>query len=153
MSALATGVDIIEIARFRAVLVRHPERLLARCFTAGEVRHCRGRVHELAVRFAAKEAVMKALGTGVRGIRWREIEVLPNRRGKPLVLLYGNAARRAEALGLTTLDVSLTHEKAYGIALAVGLIAGLPPDEASPRSWLVAGATAPQDPANGVQPT
>lgn len=152
MSALATGVDVIDLARFRAVLARHPERLLARCFTPGELRHCRGRVPELAVRFAAKEAVMKALGTGVRGIAWREIEVLPNRRGKPLVVLHGNAARRAERLGLTTLDVSLSHEKEYGVAMAVGLIAGLPPEESSPRAWLVTPAILQPDAPNGVQP-
>ncbi|MXY36214.1 MAG: holo-[acyl-carrier-protein] synthase, partial [Dehalococcoidia bacterium] len=79
----AHGIDIIEIARVRAVLDRHGERFLRRVYTEDEVRHCRGRVPELAARFAAKEAVMKALGTGIRGVGWRDIEILPNRRGKP----------------------------------------------------------------------
>ena len=78
----AHGIDIIEIARVRKVLDRHGERFLRRVYTEDEVRHCRGRVPELAARFAAKEAVMKALGTGVRGVGWSDIEILPNRRGK-----------------------------------------------------------------------
>ena len=77
--------------RVRKTLKRHPERFLTRVFTELEIAYCHGRVHELAVRFAAKEAMMKALGTGVRGIGWREIEILPDRRGKPLVYLHGKA--------------------------------------------------------------
>ena len=88
------------ISRVRKVLTKHPERFLRRVFTPEEVALCRGRVHELAARFAAKEAVMKALGTGARGLAWREIEVLPNRRGKPLVYLHGLAQKRAETIGL-----------------------------------------------------
>jgi holo-[acyl-carrier protein] synthase len=137
MSVLATGIDMIEIERVAAVLARHPERFVARVFTPGEARHCRGRVPELAVRFSAKEAVMKALGTGVRGIGWREIEILPNMRGKPLVLLHGNAARRAEALGLRGLDVSMSHSRDYALALAVGTMDGLPASEDAPRPWLL----------------
>src|SRR6266511_4874544 len=100
MITLAAGIDAIEIDRVQKTLDRHPERFLERVFTPLEVAFCRGRVRELAVRFAAKEATMKALGTGVRGVGWREIEVLPNRRGKPLLRLHGRAARRAEAIGL-----------------------------------------------------
>src|SRR3954470_15370004 len=87
----AVGIDAIEIARVRRVLLRHPERFLRRVYTPEEVAFCRGRIPELAARFAAKEAVMKALGTGARGLAWREIEILPNRRGKPLVYLHGLA--------------------------------------------------------------
>src|SRR5579885_2967962 len=122
MQTLSVGCDAIEIERVRAVLARHPQRFLERVFTPGEVAHCRGRVPELAARFAAKEAVMKALGTGVRGIGWREIEVLPNRRGKPLVLLHGNAKRRGEALGLSTIDISMSHSRDYAVASVAGLI-------------------------------
>ena len=86
-----SGIDLIEIARFERVLERHGDRFLRRCFTEREVDYCRGRVSELAVRFAGKEATMKALGTGVRGISWREIEILANARGKPVVLLHGRA--------------------------------------------------------------
>ena len=81
----AHGIDIIELDRIADVVARHGERFLNRVYTPDEIAHCRGRIPELAARFAAKEAVMKALGTGVRGVGWRDIEVLPNRRGKPLV--------------------------------------------------------------------
>ena len=116
----AHGIDIIEIARVRAVLERHGERFLRRVFTEDEVRHCRGRAPELAARFAAKEAVMKALGTGARGVGWRDIEILPNRRGKPLVFLHGRGARRGERIELRGLDVSLTHSREFAMASAVG---------------------------------
>lgn len=116
----AVGIDIIEIDRVADVIQRHGDRFLQRVYTADEIRHCRGRVHELAARFAAKEAVMKALGTGIRGVGWRDIEVLPNRRGKPLVFLYGRGAARAEAIELRGLEISLTHSKLYAIASVVG---------------------------------
>ncbi len=115
----AVGIDTIEIPRVRRVLERHGERFLKRVFTPEEVAFCRGRVPELAARFAAKEAVMKALGTGVRGVGWREIEVLPDRRGKPLVYLYGGAKKRADEMGLYGIDVSLSHERQYAIAAVV----------------------------------
>ena len=78
MSPLFPGVDLIEIERFRSVLDRHGQRFLNRVYTSREQDYCGGRVSELAVRFAGKEATMKALGTGVRGISWREIEILAN---------------------------------------------------------------------------
>jgi holo-[acyl-carrier protein] synthase len=116
----AVGIDIIEIERVADVIARHGDRFLARVFTPDEIAHCRGRVHELAARFAAKEAVMKALGTGIRGVGWRDIEILPNRRGKPLVFLYGRGDARAERIELKGLEVSLTHSKEYAIASVVG---------------------------------
>ena len=116
----AVGIDIIEIDRVADVIARHGDRFLERIYTRDEIAHCRGRVSELAARFAAKEAVMKALGTGVRGVGWRDIEVLPNRRGKPLVFLYNRGARRAEEIALRGLEISLTHSKLYAIASVVG---------------------------------
>lgn len=116
----AVGIDIIEIERVADVIARHGDRFLERVYTPDEIAHCRGRVQELAARFAAKEAVMKALGTGVRGVGWRDIEILPNRRGKPLVFLYGRGAERAERIELRGLEVSLTHSKEYAIASVVG---------------------------------
>ena len=110
---------MIEIPRVARVLQRHPERFLRRVFTPEEVAFCRGRVQELAARFAAKEAVMKALGTGARSVAWRDIEVLPDRRGKPLVYLAGGAARRAEVIGLDAIDVSLSHLAEFAIAVVV----------------------------------
>lgn len=116
----AVGIDIIEIARVGKVLERHPERFLRRVFTPEEVAFCRGRVPEIAARFAAKEAVMKALGTGARGLAWREIEILPNQRGKPLVYLHGDAQKRGAAIGLRGIDISLTHSNEFAIAAVVG---------------------------------
>jgi holo-[acyl-carrier protein] synthase len=120
MPTAAIGIDIIEIARVGQALSRHGQRFLDRVYTPIEIAFCRGRVPELAARFAAKEAVMKALGTGVRGIAWREVEVLPNRRGKPLIYLHGKAADRARAIGLKGIDVSLTHSQEFAIAAVVG---------------------------------
>lgn len=120
MGVLTTGVDIIEIDRVGRALDRHGARFLERVYTVPEVAFCRGRVPELAARFAAKEAVMKALGTGVRGVGWRDIEILPNRRGKPLIFLYNRAAQRAAHIELRGLEVSLTHSREFAIASVVG---------------------------------
>ena len=133
----AVGVDIIEIERVEAALKRFGERFLGRVYTAVEVAFCRGRVHELAARFAAKEAVMKALGTGARGVAWREIEVLPNHRGKPLVYLYGRAKTRAERIGLSGLDVSLSHSREYAVAFVVGQSEDLEPERERWREKLI----------------
>lgn len=134
---LAVGIDVVVISRVGKVLQKHPERFLRRVFTPEEAAVCRGRVHELAARFAAKEAVMKALGTGARGLAWREIEILPDRRGKPLVYLYGLAKQRGDAIGLHGVDVSLTHEGDLAIAAVVGMAADAPVDRARRRERLV----------------
>lgn len=131
-----TGIDIVELDRIARVLARHQERFLARVYTPAEVAHCRGRIPELAVRFAAKEATMKALGTGIRGVAWRDIEVLPNRRGKPLLLLHGSAAARAARIGLTDVDVTLTHARDYAAAIVVGHVTAWPEEESRPRQAL-----------------
>ncbi len=119
MAPNSVGIDIIEIHRVQAVLDRHGERFLSRVYTRSELAYCRGRVPELAVRFAGKEAISKALGTGIRGIVWREMEILPDRRGKPLVFLHGRASRRAEELGLTHFAISLTHAREIAMATVV----------------------------------
>ncbi len=124
----ATGVDIIEIARIEASLARFGERFLQRVYTPLEVAFCRGRTSELAARFAGKEAVMKALGTGAHGVAWREIEIIPNHRGKPLVYLHGRARARAERIALEGLDISLTHSRELAIAMVTGLSVDLEPD-------------------------
>ncbi len=115
----SVGVDAVEISRVAALLERYGERFLRRVYTEPEVAYCRGRVPELAARFAGKEAISKALGTGIRGIVWREMEILPDRRGKPLVFLHGRAASRAAELGLSEFAVSLTHSKELAIAFVV----------------------------------
>jgi holo-[acyl-carrier protein] synthase len=119
MSSLAAGVDAVEIHRVKEVLEHHGDRFLKRVFTDLEIAFCRGRAHELAVRFAAKEAMMKALGTGVRGVGWRDIEILPDRRGKPLVYLHDRARKRAETIGLGQPEISLTHSEDMALAFVV----------------------------------
>ena len=128
----SSGIDIIEIERIANVLKKHEIRFLNRIYTKDEIKFCRGRTPELAARFAAKEAVMKALGTGTHGVGWKDIEVLPNKRGKPLVFLYGRAANRAEKISLRGLEISLSHSKEYALASVVGERA-LSYEEDSPR--------------------
>jgi holo-[acyl-carrier protein] synthase len=119
--AVAVGVDVIEIARIQRALDDFGERFLRRVYTERERDRYRTRVSELAARFAAKEATSKALGTGIRGIRWREMEVLPNPRGKPVLILHGQAAARAAELGLTDFSVSLTHSRTDAMAFVVAV--------------------------------
>ena len=116
---LTTGVDIIEIPRIRQVLERYGERFLERVYTSGEIAYCRGRPPNLAARFAAKEATMKALGTGVRGVGWKDIEVVRQESGAPSVRLHGRAERRAERLGVQEISLSLSHSEDYAVAFVV----------------------------------
>lgn len=122
MGTLSVGVDIIEISRVGAAIQRWEKRFLERIYTPAEIAYCRGHVPELAARFAAKEAVSKALGTGIFGLSWTEIEVQADSRGKPLVKLHGRAADRAEALGLGDFALSLSHsdENAVAFVAATG---------------------------------
>jgi holo-[acyl-carrier protein] synthase len=124
----AVGVDIMEIHRIQDSLNRWGDRFLKRVYTDLEAAFSRNRANELAARFSAKEAVMKALGTGARGVAWREIEIIPDRRGKPLVYLHGRAKARAEAIGLTGLDVSMSHSRDFSVAFVVGHSRDLVPD-------------------------
>lgn len=114
------GIDVIEIDRIKHVLDRFGERFLRRIFTPAERERYGRRPSELAARFAAKEATMKALGTGIRGVRWRDIETLPNRRGKPILVLHETARRRAELLGLNQWTISLTHSRTEAMAIVIG---------------------------------
>ncbi len=114
------GVDIVEIERIQRVIDRWGQRFLRRIYTEAELDSCRNRVPELAARFAGKEAVMKALGTGRNGVSWRDIEILPNRNRAPRVFLQGRARRRASKLGIRELAISLSHSRDYAVASAVG---------------------------------
>ena len=116
---LTTGVDIIEISRIRDVLNSYQSRFLKRIFTDMEMAYCRGRAPNLAVRFAAKEATMKALGTGIRGVGWKDIEISRKESGAPYVLLHGRAARRADILGLKDVSLSVSHSRDYAVAFVV----------------------------------
>jgi len=117
------GTDLVSIPRLERVLARHSERFLARVFTAAEREEClrraRPAVH-LAARFAAKEAALKALGTGWgAGIQWREIEVRSTDRTPPLLALGGAARRHAEERGIRHTLVSLSHDGEYAVAVVV----------------------------------
>jgi len=116
------GIDIIETARIKGVLERHDARFLGRVYTEWEQRYCRHNVLHLAGRWAAKEAVSKVLGLGVRGVGWREIEIRRTPMGQPTVTLHGRAEQRAKAIGLRIpLSVSISHIKDLAVAVAVGL--------------------------------
>ena len=117
---LVTGVDIVEIPRIRRVAERYGQRFFRRIYTDREIAYCRGRAPQLASRFAAKEAVMKALGTGIRGVRWRDIEVVRERDQAPTIQLRGTAVARAEHLGIDHLAVTLSHSEEYAVAFVVG---------------------------------
>src|SRR5579885_3599894 len=121
---IAVGIDIIEVSRVRKVFEHHGERFLKRVFTEIEARQCRGKPERLAGRFAAKEAISKALGTGIHGVAWREMEVVQLRSGRPSVRLHGNAKRRAELLGLSAFDVSIADLVEFSIAIAVAIQTG-----------------------------
>ena len=119
MSRHEVGVDLIDIDRIVAILARFPDRFRLRVLTDAEQRYCGRRPERIAGRWAAKEAISKVLGLGVRGVGWREIEVLPNFAGQPQVLLHGRAARRAARLGLGEVSVSISHERHMAVAVAV----------------------------------
>lgn len=116
------GIDIIETDRIRSVLEKHPERFLARVYTEWERAYCRTNVLHLAGRWAAKEAVSKVLGLGVRGVGWREIEIERTPFGQPTVTLHGRAEERRRVLGLSApLSVSISHIRDLAVAVAVGV--------------------------------
>ena len=117
---ITVGVDIVEIERIATAVARWGDRFLKRVYTQGELAYCRGRAERLAARFAAKEAVMKALGTGLRGVGWREVEVVRPRGEAPTIVLHGRAVVRAQALGVQGLAVSLSHSRDYAVASVVG---------------------------------
>jgi holo-[acyl-carrier protein] synthase len=118
---LRTGVDIIEIGRIRQAAERHGERFFGRIYTPDERLYCRNRYPSLAARFAAKEAVAKALGTGIGYVAFREIEIVNDPQGRPEVMLHGSAAEMARSLGLATWAISLSHTQDYAVASVVAI--------------------------------
>jgi holo-[acyl-carrier protein] synthase len=118
---LAVGVDIVEIARIEKTLSRYGERFLHRVYTAGELEYCQGMPSRLAARWAAKEAVAKALGTGMGDVCWREIEVTGDERGAPRIRLHGRASAQAVRIGIRRLALSISHSRQYAVALAVAI--------------------------------
>jgi holo-[acyl-carrier protein] synthase len=119
---ISVGVDIIEISRIAASVERFGDRFLQRIYTANEIAYCRGRAPQLAARFAAKEAVMKALGTGTRGVGWQEVEVTRKRTGEPGIELHGRAIERAKKLGIDRLALSISHSRDYAVASVVSRV-------------------------------
>jgi len=115
------GIDIIRIDRIRAALAKFGDRFSNRVLTPAERAYVRGRPETMAGRWAAKEAVSKVLGLGVRGIGWREIEIERLPTGQPSVQLHGRAAKRAEQLGMGRIAVSISHEAEYAVAIAFGI--------------------------------
>src|SRR6476660_1841906 len=115
------GIDIIKVDRIRASLERFGERFTKRVLTEPERRYVRGRPETMAGRWAAKEAVSKVLGLGVRGIGWRDIEIERLPTGQPSVRLHGRAADRAEQLGMGRIALSISHESDYAVAIAYGI--------------------------------
>jgi holo-[acyl-carrier protein] synthase len=122
-SIVGIGVDVVTVARIAAARRRHGDRFLRRVFTDGELAHSRladTRDERVAARFAAKEAVMKALGTGVSaGVGFRQIEILSLPSGQPVVRLSGAAAARAQALGGATMHISMSDQGEWAAAMAI----------------------------------
>ena len=118
------GVDLVKVARLKAAIERYGERFLNRVFTPREIAYCQGsagRDSAFALRFAAKEAFSKALGVGLRqnGIRWREVEVVPNPLGKPEIFVSGRAADLCATGHITNMHLSLTDENDQALAVVI----------------------------------
>lgn len=113
------GVDLVDVNRIVSVLAKFPDRFRLRVLTDAEQRYCRRNPERIAGRWAAKEAISKVLGLGVRGVGWREIEILPNYAGAPQVTLHARAAARAAKLALEDVTVSISHERQMAVAVAI----------------------------------
>lgn len=118
---MRTGVDLIEIERIRQTLERHGDRFLQRVFTPSEIARYQHRPGSLAARWAGKEAVAKALGSGIGVVAWKDIEILSNDDGAPALHLSGAAAARAASLGLNEWSISLAHTHEHAIAFVVAM--------------------------------
>ncbi len=120
---VGTGIDIAEVDRITAAIARHGDAFLKRIFTRAEIAYCerhKSKFERYAARFAAKEAAMKALGTGWRkGVRWVDIEVARQPGGRPSLQLSGEARKFADALGVTTISLSLTHSGNTALAQVI----------------------------------
>lgn len=123
LPVIKIGTDICSVTRIAASYSRFGKRFAQRILTESETRYVFGRdrnmAQRFAARFAAKEAVSKALGTGWNGIGWKEVEVTRKRSGEPGIQLHGRAAQRAQALGLSIFEVTLSHEREFATAVVV----------------------------------
>ena len=118
---LRTGVDLIEISRVSEVIARHGKHYLDRIYTPAELEQCGKNVELLAGRFAAKEAVAKALGTGIGDVTWKDIEILGDEQNAPVLSLRGVAEQTAKQLGLTEWSVSISHSQNHAVAITVAI--------------------------------
>jgi holo-[acyl-carrier protein] synthase len=118
---ISCGVDLIEVSRVEQAVARQGARFLDRIFTAQEQAYCQARPERLAGRFAVKEAVAKALGTGIGAMRWVDIEVVCDPRGKPELVLHGDAARISAENNLVHWSISLSHTATHAIGYAIAL--------------------------------
>ena len=125
MEIIAHGIDLVDCPRIEEMIKRHDKRFVNRVFTASEQAYAESNkdsVEKLAGRFAAKEAILKLMGTGWRGkIAWTDIEVVNNAAGQPEVTLYGEVKKIADGLGIKHISVSITHTANFAIASAVAL--------------------------------
>ena len=130
MNIAGTGLDIVETGRIRQSLEQFGDRFLNRCFLPGEIAYCQGmKLPELhfAARFAAKEAISKAFGTGIgHELGWRDMEICRRASGEPYVVLHGKGEALARARGVTGVLVSLSHCRDYAAASAVAVTGGSP---------------------------
>jgi holo-[acyl-carrier protein] synthase len=121
-TSLRTGVDLIEIERFSSAYRRHNQRFLQRLFTPTELAENGVNMASLAGRFAAKEAVAKAFGTGIGIISWQEIEIRRGASGEPILFLYGTAQKMAKEQNIQSWSLSLSHTQSHAIAMVVAMI-------------------------------
>lgn len=129
-TVIGLGIDVVEVARIKQAVQRFGDRFLHKIFTARELSELSYAVNRttsflhLAGRFAAKEAVAKALGTGISGFAWRDIEILRDERGKPVVVLAGGARETADRVGIAKILVSVSHTRDLALAEAIALGGG-----------------------------
>ena len=119
------GTDIIEVVRIAQMIERHGEHFLHRVYTDDEILYCQRRkesYQHFAGRWAAKEAVMKTLGTGwTRGVSWQDIEVCSKKSGQPVICLHGSAGELAEQMGIDEMLITISHCRAYATATAIAI--------------------------------
>ncbi len=118
---ISSGIDLVEIHRIERAVDRHGDRFLKRLFTQQEIVYCAGRAQNLAGRFAVKEAVAKALGTGIGDFNWTDIEVVYDGRGRPELVLHNQAQELAARLGLVEWSISISHSETHAIGLAFAI--------------------------------
>jgi holo-[acyl-carrier protein] synthase len=120
LSNISVGTDIIEIHRIERAMLNWQDSFLRRVYTEAELENCRNRASSLAARFAAKEAVIKAMGTCAKEVSWQDIEILSDSQGAPVVQLHAKARSKAEENGIAKFSVTLSHCKEYAVAVVIG---------------------------------